>query len=209
MKRVSRNQLFKKAIIFAVPFQIVTLLIGIVASLSGAKDMTVLLLAVIVVILWAPALLIWMTRVELPAVLQVNYFVFVILSSLVGSGLRAYEWIPHWDTYVHAYSGLFLAWLGFFAVRQAEGEMKATAPKWLAMSMGVATPLAFAVVWELGEYWCDVTLGMTTQAGLSDTIVDMAAALIGAMLAVILTWVNLPVSVLPHIFLKKRAKPFN
>jgi hypothetical protein len=204
MKQLSRNQMLKKSLLFVLPFQIVSLLIGIVAALSGAEDMTIGLLLVIVVTLWAPAALAWVTRVELPFALQVNYFVFIILSSLAGSGLGAYAWIPNWDTYVHAYSGVFLAWLGFFAVQQAEVSMKATAPKWLTIVMGIATALAFAALWEMGEYWSDTTLGTTTQAGLQDTIVDMVAALIGATLAIILTWAKLPASVLPHAFLGKK-----
>lgn len=193
-----------KSLLFVLPFQITALLIGVVAALSGAEDMTIGLLVTIIVTLWAPAALTWMTRVELPFALQVNYFVFIILSSLAGSGLGAYAWIPNWDTYVHAYSGLFLAWLGFFAIQQAEGTMKATAPKWLTIVMGIATALAFAALWEMGEYWSDNTLGTTTQAGLPDTIIDMVAALIGSTIAIILTWAKLPASVLPKAFLKKK-----
>jgi hypothetical protein len=204
MTTPSRQQLLKKSLLFVAPFQIAAIAAAIIGAFLGAKGMTVGLTSVIVITLWAPAALSWIARVQVPVALQVNYFVFIILSSLAGSGLGMYGRIPEWDKWVHTYSGVFLAWLGFFAVQQAEVTTKGTAPKWLSIVMGIATALAFAALWEIGEFWSDHTLGTHTQPNLEDTIIDMVAAGVGAAIATLFAvFARFPASVLSRAFTRK------
>jgi len=201
-KSVLTNQ-FKKSLAFVLPYQIATVVIALIAQLAGTP-VGVGLVLLIILILWAPALLERVIRTKLPGSLQINYFVFVIAASLGGSGLGFYAHIPNWDTIVHLYSGIFLTWLGLFAVQQAEIKSKGKLPMWFGVLAGLSISLAFAVAWEIGEFLSDLFLHTTTQAGLEDTIVDMAAAVVGATIALILaSLVFLPKSVLPRAFVKK------
>lgn len=182
----------------ALGFQLVWVLAAVIAALGGVF-VNIGLILFLIPLLWVPAALELMTKSKLPLVLHLNYHLFITLSSVAGSAFGVYAVVPHWDTFVHVYSGTLLAWLGFFAVKVAGEQAKARIRGWFAVSVALATPLAFAALWEISEYLSDTYLGTTTQANLEDSIIDMFAALIGAVIAAILAvWLTWPKSVLPR-----------
>ena len=70
----------------------------------------------------------------------------------------------------------------------AEASIKKTVPLWFKNVVAFMTPMAFAAAWEIYEFMSDKYIGTVMQAGgLEDTIVDMLAALIGAIVAVVVS----------------------
>lgn len=188
----------KHSLFLALIFQISWVIAVLISAMMG-KNSNVGLLLLLMVVLWIPAVILLLTRTRLPDALQIHFYVFITLSSVMGSLFGLYALIPHWDTYVHIDSGVLLAWLGLFAVRHASESSKASIPRWFTLSVAVATSLAFGALWEISEFLSDTYLHTTTQANLEDSIVDMGAALIGAVIAVLIVifWA-VPKSVLPH-----------
>jgi hypothetical protein len=178
-------------------------IVAIILLLTGAKIEVGLLLGAVVT-LWALPLIEIVTRTKIPDGLQLHYYAFITAASVLGSSFGAYGSIPHWDTYVHVYSGVFLALFGLFIVLRAETESKFSAPKWLSVMMAVGTPLAFATLWEITEYYIDLIFHTTMQAGgLEDTVIDMVAALVGGTIGILLVlWLKAPKSVLPRALVK-------
>lgn len=200
MKKEVRLSQLQHSLLIALPFQLAWLVAALVAFLAGGQGNLILVVA-LVPVLWAPTLLELITKVNLPGVFQLHFHAFVSASAVAGSGLGLYGFVPNWDTIVHAYSGLIFAWLGLFMVRAAEINIKGKLARWFTVLVALAVPLALAVLWELYEYACDVLFGTTMQAGgLEDTIVDMAAAGVGAVIAILIAiWAKAPKSILPRI----------
>ena len=128
-----------------------------------------------------------LTHIKFSYGFQIGFAIFVSVSSLVGSSLGRYAVIPNWDTAVHLYSGVLFAWFGYIIVDHAEELVKKPFPLWFKNIVAAMTPMALAAVWEIYEYTSDMLWGTTMQSGgLEDTIVDMASALLGAALMLII-----------------------
>lgn len=184
MKKPELITQVKQSLLIALYIQIAWVAAGLLFGAMGTQVQWGLLLANLLT-LWAPAAFILVTRMSLPPSFQYGFAAFITGASLIGSALGGYAAIPNWDTYVHVYSGTMLAWLGYILVGQAASKAKSL-PLWLMNVFAFMTPLAFAALWEIYEYTSDQLWGTTMQAGgLEDTIVDMAAALVGASVALI------------------------
>ncbi len=179
------TQSVRRSLQIALIFQVAWVITGLLFTVFGANVGWGLLLANLLT-LWAPAAYIFITRTNLSDGFQIGFGVFITASSLIGSALSGYAVIPNWDTIVHIYSGTLLAWFGFVIATNAELSIKRALPIWFKNAVAVMTPLAFASVWEIYEFMSDTYIGTTMQAGgLEDTIIDMIAALLGAVIAVV------------------------
>ncbi len=191
----------KRSLPLALIFQIGWVIVVIIGLLFGMY-LNISLLILLLVTLWVPAALELITRTKFPTVLHVNFSILLTIASFMGSLFGVYALIPHWDSFAHWYSGLLLAWLGLFAVKAVTDKTKGkvSIPRWFSIAVAIATPLAFAALWEICEFMSDTFLHTHTQAGLQDTILDMVSAGVGAIIAVlILVWFKAPKSVLPHL----------
>lgn len=181
------TQPLRRSLYIALLFQIAWVVTGLVFALSGAMVSWGLLIANLLT-LWAPALFMLITRMQLSDGFQIGFAAFITAASFVGSALGGYGAIPNWDTIVHIYSGTLLAWFGFIVANSAEASIKKPLPLWFKNTVAFMTPLAFAAAWEIYEFSSDRLLGTSMQAGgLEDTIVDMLAALLGAVVALIIS----------------------
>ncbi|WP_353808425.1 hypothetical protein [Agromyces sp. SYSU T00194] len=179
-------------------FQFAWLACALAASWAGAP-VHLGLIALLIPVLWVPAALAAFADFPLPTAVQVHYGVFLTAAPVLGSALLVYGLVPGWDKLTHLDSGVLLAWLGLFAVARAEAQMDAAAPRWVVYAAAIVTPLAFAATWEIGEFLTDALLGTQSQLGLSDTVEDMLAAGIGALLGILLVLLTKwPRSVLPR-----------
>ena len=177
----------KRSLAIALIFQIAWIALGIIAALSGTNVYWLLLVANLFT-LWVPVFFTLVTRIQLSARFQVAFAAFISASSLIGSSLGGYASIPHWDTIVHFYSGVLLAWFGLILVVNAEKSIQHSLPHWFKNSVVLMTPVAFSAVWEVYEYMSDMLLGTSMQAGgLGDTVIDMLAGLLGAFVALIVS----------------------
>jgi len=177
----------RHSLFIALLFQIAWITSGVLCALSGMDVRWGLLIANLFT-LWVPALFILLTHSTLSVKFQVGFAVFITTSSLIGSALGGYGLIPNWDTLVHVYSGILLAWFGFIVANKVELSIKKELPLWFKNAVALMTPLAFAAVWEMYEYTSDTLWGTAMQAGgLEDTIVDMQAALVGAVIALVVS----------------------
>ncbi len=177
---------FRRTLGIAASFQVAWLITGLIFTLAGVQVGWGLLIANIFT-LWIPLLFTFVTRIELPYRFQISLAIFLTASSLVGSALGGYRFIPLWDTIVHLYSGMVLAWFGFILADDVEGIIKKPLPLWFRNLVAIMVPLAFGTLWEIYEFVSDNTIGTNMQVGgLEDTIVDMSAAVVGAILAIII-----------------------
>lgn len=194
----------KRSLTWALLFQVVWFGTAIIAETFGFS-VSFGLLILMSIVLWVPAILELITHTYFPLSLQLHFFVFITISSIMGSAFHIYGIVSHWDLVAHFDSGILLGWLALFVVRRVEERTYAPLPKWFAILTALMTPLAFAAVWEICEFMSDRFLHTATQAGLQDTIYDMASAGIGGIVAILLiVWTYKPVSVLPKALRSRR-----
>lgn len=173
-----------------------------ISAIYVLRDITIDsdLLAPNLLILFVPVIIELITKINIPIVLQIHFHIFMTTSSLMGSILEFYGSVNGWDTYVHMYSGVLIALIGLFIVREAEDEIAKQFPKWFTIVNAFIWPMALATLWEIYEYASDQLLGTNMQVGgLEDTIIDMLSAIVGAAIAMIIVILfKRPKSVLPR-----------
>lgn len=196
----------RRSALRALPFQLGYLVVAAALGLAGAV-IHPLLVALLVIALWAPTIAELVFRTTLPTVLQLHYAVFLTAGAFAGSALTLYRAVPDWDTVVHADSGVLLAWLGLLLVRRAEERTGVPSPRWFALTVTALTPLAFATLWEICEFASDALVGTTAQGGLQDTMTDVLAGALGGLATVAFVMVApRPRSVVPPSLVRARAE---
>lgn len=181
------TSVLRRSLMIALCFQIAWIITGMLFSMSGVEVRWSLLIGNALT-LWLPALIIFFTNLSLSDKFQINFAIFITASSLVGSALDGYGLIANWDTMVHVYSGVLFVWLGFIIGAKVEASIKKPLPLWFKNSTAFMVTMTIAALWEIYEYTSDTYLGTSMQAGgLTDTIVDMSAAFVGALIALVAT----------------------
>ena len=198
MRSLEQKSQLIRSLKLALYFQVSWIVVALIVLMVGGNPGIGLIIAMMLV-LWVPAAFELVTGIKLPTAIQVHFHAFITASSIAGSAFGFYALIPHWDSIVHLDSGILLAWFGFYLVRSAEDSVHRAFPLWFSIVVSFATPMALAALWEISEFLSDRFLGTSTQADLEDTIVDMAVAVIGAVVAILLAlWLTKPKSVLPR-----------
>lgn len=154
-----------------------------------------------VVVMMLPTFINHKWSVPIPNFIYVSYYVFLYCAVFLGEVLSFYYRIPHWDKFLHFFSGLMLASLGFILVtllnENTHGKVKLS-PFFIAL-FAFCFALAMGAVWEIYEYTMDTLMGFNmqkymTEAGqefigrlalrdtMEDLISDASAALIVSIL---------------------------
>ena len=175
----------RRSLLLALPFQTGALGLALVLSAAGLPAQ-VLLTALLVLSMWAPAAAELVFRTTLPRALQLHYLIFITLGPYAGSALNVYVAIADWDTLIHFDSGVMLAWLGMLWVRRMEERVNAAFPAWFALAVIQLTAMAFAAAWEICEFASDQLIGTVSQGGLDDTMADIMAGTMGGLFAIAL-----------------------
>lgn len=149
---------------------------------------------------------------SIPNYMFIMYYIFLYCAIYLGEVRSFYYLVPHWDSYLHAFSGGMLGALGFALVtvlNDTERVAVRLSPIFVAL-FAFCFALAAGAVWEIYEYTFDGLLGLNMQRyhladgtmlvgheALSDTISDLIIDAVGALV----------VSVIGFITLKKRKLP--
>lgn len=121
-------------------------------------------------------------KVRIPASLQLSYAVLLLGGPYLGSHLDFYAVWPPWDTVVHFYSGVPIAFGAIFAWGLAAHRYRFRAPAWLEATAIVSFGTFIGVLWEVCEFASDILIGTIAQESNFDTMTD----LIGNMLSPII-----------------------
>lgn len=136
-------------------------------------------------------------KVFMPFSLDFGIVAFVFLSSFLGQVQQLYDRFPPWDTFVHFQSGILFAVAGFvlvFIINERGSDKFRISPGFVAI-FAAAFAIATGALWEIGEYLTDtVGLSHLWQAGLDDTMLDLAADSIGAAI----------VGIVGYLWMKRR-----
>lgn len=103
--------------------------------------------------------------IEVPNYMRSMYFIFLYCAIYLGEVRDFFYVVPHWDIYLHTFSGAMLGALGFSLVSILNEEK--TVPMQLSPGFVAFFAFCFALacgaVWEIYEFVMDGALGMNMQ----------------------------------------------
>lgn len=108
---------------------------------------------------------------QIPIVLESSMTVFAFCGFVLGDVFDFYKKIPVWDSILHAFSGVILAYAGFVLIDyfvKRESINISMGHMFICTSV-VLFSLALGAVWEIGEYLTDDIFGTNTQQYMEST----------------------------------------
>ncbi len=155
-------------------------------------------------LIFIPFLIKYLFNVDFPLMIKINYWIFLVLSVFLGTGLKMMVLFSHWDKMLHLYSGSVITMIGYSMFLLIFSENKEAKSHPIAMiSFGFCFATTCGVLWEFYEFICDQFLQLNLQrylshgiplvgrAALMDTMGDLWINMLGT---IIITVISLIVS---------------
>lgn len=108
---------------------------------------------------------------RLPIILEVSFLLFAFGSFVLGEVFNFYDSIPLWDAFLHAISGIILAYLGLVLIKffiQNKNVGIQLSPSFVLVAV-VLFSLSVGALWEISEFLADEWFGMNSQQYMKTT----------------------------------------
>lgn len=141
----------------------------------------------------------------IPDYMYIMYFLFLYCAIYLGEVRNFFYVVPHWDTWLHAFSGGMLGAVGFIVVEQlneVEGVPVKLGPKFISL-FALCFAVTIGALWEIYEFTFDGLLGLNMQkfrledgtqlvghAALADTMKDLILDFVGAAVVVVAGYIG-------------------
>ena len=122
-------------------------------------------------------------EVKIPFRIEILYYIFIFVAHCLGICLDLYIYVPYFDKIIHCISGIATALVGHYIVDYFNVQRD---PRLFRGLFIMFFSMAIATAWEFFEFAMDKLLGFSMQQlvsiGLDDTMFDLLAATLGAMI---------------------------
>lgn len=108
---------------------------------------------------------------KIPMILETSLIVFAFCGFVLGDVFDFYKKIPIWDSILHTFSGVILAYAGFVLIDyfvKKESVNISMGHMFICTSV-VLFSLALGALWEIGEYLVDDIFGTNNQQYMEST----------------------------------------
>lgn len=145
-------------------------------------------------------------RLSIPSAMMIVYAVFLYCGIFLGEVRDFYYRIPHWDTILHAFSGVALGALGLSLIsllNKSNTVVFNLSPLFVAI-FSFCFALALGALWEIYEFTVDSLLQINMQkyaletgellvgqAALADTMKDLIVDAAGALVMSVVGFISL------------------
>lgn len=180
---------------------LVTLLVlwqTLTANTAGQRSANAFLLFEMVLgmlVIFVPTLFTRLTKIDIPGMVKIYYWIFLICAVFVGTGLHVIAIIYYWDKILHISSSMLIVAIGYGLMGYffQDHFFKEISPVFFVI-FGFMFGLAGGALWEFYEFSCDTFLGMNLQrfarngkdlvgqAALLDTMGDLLIDALGSFL---------------------------
>lgn len=176
-------------------------------SIRTKSDYTLVALqcAVGILAMLLPGFLRKKVKLEIPSKMMFAYALFLYCAIYLGEMRSFYYRVPHWDTVLHAFSGMMLGALGFSLLSLLNNTKKV--PVNLSPAFVLVFTVCFAVtvgvLWEVYEFLADIVLKTNMQKfmlndgtmlvgnkALFDTMEDLITDFVGALVVAVLGYIS-------------------
>lgn len=151
---------------------------------------------IVFILIWLPLPVYLILKFDAPIWVNISYQIFIILSYTFSSVWGGYDFIPHFDFFVHALSGVIIAIYAYTIFINKNKTLKIN-PVWVFV-LCFAIAVACGAIWEIAEFTQDA-FGTNVQLhsapdgtpfvgrkALENTMLDLIADTIGALIASII-----------------------
>lgn len=119
----------------------------------------------------------------------IGIIIFTLLSQYFGAMLKFYNIIPIYDLILHFSSGILLVFLGHYFLKLLVVNKKIyTIPIIVIVFFCGFFSIAVAGLWEIWEFSGDMLLGLNAQISGIDTMEDIIAGSVGALIGCFLLY---------------------
>ena len=107
----------------------------------------------------------------IPNLLDFVLITFAFSGFILGDVFNFYGKIPYWDSILHTFSGVVIAYVGFIVIEYLDKEYTiplSVSPLFMSLIV-VSVALAIGAVWEIGEYTVDDIFHTNNQQYMAST----------------------------------------
>ena len=160
-------------------FWLVVLMLGIAIFLlftrqdanKGRLIFTMVQLLGMLLVLRIPQFIKDKNHFQIPNLLDFILISFAFSGFILGDVFNFYGKIPYWDSILHAFSGVVIAYVGFIVIEYLDKEYTiplSISPLFMSLTV-VSVALAIGAVWEIGEYTVDDIFHTNNQQYMKST----------------------------------------
>lgn len=159
-------------------FWLVVLMLGIALYLlltrennKGRLIFTIVQLLAMLFVLHIPAFIQEIYHFKIPYLLDFVLITFAFSGFILGDVFNFYGRIPYWDSVLHAFSGVVIAYVGFIVIEYLDKEFTiplSVSPLFMSLIV-VSVALAIGAIWEIGEYTVDDIFHTNNQQYMEST----------------------------------------
>jgi hypothetical protein len=164
------------------------ILLGLLALAAMLPPVSTLAALVALSLAFSAALRLYeaVSGVRLPGRLVLGAAGFAAAALILGERWNGYERFPALDLILHVVSMAVLACVGLALALMPTAGARPRTPLWVLGTLGFGFAMMVGVLWEIMEFALDQGFGMNTQrSGLVDTMWDLIANGVGALIAVL------------------------
>lgn len=164
----------RKIIFWLVMFMLVGATILLFTRKDGNKGRLIFTIAQLVAMLFVlriPKFIKDQYHFQIPYLLDFILISFAFSGFILGDVLNFYGKIPFWDSILHAFSGVVIAYVGFVVIDYLDKEYKipiSISPLFMSLVV-VSVALSIGAVWEIGEYTVDDIFHTNNQQYMEST----------------------------------------
>ena len=159
-------------------FWLVVLMLGIALYLlltrennKGRLIFTIVQLLAMLFVLRIPVFIQEIYHFKIPYLLDFVLITFAFSGFILGDVFNFYGRIPYWDSVLHAFSGVVIAYVGFIVIEYLDKEFTiplSVSPLFMSLIV-VSVALAIGAIWEIGEYTVDDIFHTNNQQYMEST----------------------------------------
>jgi len=108
---------------------------------------------------------------DIPNLLDFVLISFAFCGFILGDVFNFYGKIPYWDSILHTFSGIVIAYIGFIVIEYLDKEYTipiSISPMFMSIIV-VSVALAIGAIWEIGEYTVDDLFHVNNQQFMAST----------------------------------------
>ena len=159
-------------------FWLVVLMLGIALYLlltrennKGRLIFTIVQLLAMLFVLRIPAFIQEIYHFKIPYLLDFVLITFAFSGFILGDVFNFYGRIPYWDSVLHAFSGVVIAYVGFIVIEYLDKEFTiplSVSPLFMSLIVAIRISIIGAI-WEIGEYTVDDIFHTNNQQYMEST----------------------------------------